>query len=82
VKFCGWLKRLGARQVVLGADEHESHRGPDLASAQLASTALAGTVAEKLGPAPRLRLAGSAWRYDQAGAELLRFVAGHCVHQY
>jgi prephenate dehydrogenase len=53
-----WLHRLGARPVSMGPEEHDrvvsltSHLG------QLASTALASTVAENLLPAERLAVAG------------------------
>jgi prephenate dehydrogenase len=58
-EFRGWLDRMGAHQVVLDADEHDRAVALTSHLAQLASTALAATVAEKLGPPPRLRVAGS-----------------------
>ena len=58
-EFRGWLERLGALLVVLDADEHDRAVALTSHLAQLASTALAATVAEKLGPPPRLRVAGS-----------------------
>lgn len=57
-EFVHWLHRLGAHPVRLDPEEHDrvvaltSHLG------QLASTALAATVAEKLQPAERLAVAG------------------------
>ena len=57
--FRGWLDRIGARVAVLDADEHDrvvsltSHLG------QLASTALAATIADHLGSPAHLRVAGS-----------------------
>ena len=57
-QFRGWLQRIGARIVVLDADEHDrvvsltSHLG------QLASTALAATVADRLGSPAHLQVAG------------------------
>jgi len=56
--FRGWLRLIGARIVVLAADEHDrvvsltSHLG------QLASTALAATVADRLGSPAHLQVAG------------------------
>jgi len=50
----------GARQVVLDADEHDRTVALTSHLAQLASTALAATVAEKLGPAPRCGWPGAA----------------------
>ena len=58
-EFCGWLKRMGARQVILDADQHDRAVALTSHLAQLASTALAATVAEKLDPPAGLRLAGS-----------------------
>ena len=57
-QFRGWLQRIGARIVVLDADEHDrvvsltSHLG------QLASTALAATVADRLGSPAHLQVSG------------------------
>ena len=56
--FRAWLERMGARPVVLDADAHDrvvaltSHLG------QLASTALAATVADRLGDPAHLGVAG------------------------
>jgi len=56
--FVHWLHKLGARPVCMGPEEHDrvvaltSHLG------QLASTALAATVAENLRPPERLEVAG------------------------
>ena len=58
-EFRGWLDRIGARVAVLDADEHDrvvsltSHLG------QLASTALAASIADHLGSPSNLRVAGS-----------------------
>ncbi len=57
-EFIHWLHKLGARPVSMGPEEHDrvvaltSHLG------QLASTALAATVAENLQPPDRLAIAG------------------------
>jgi prephenate dehydrogenase len=57
-EFIHWLHKIGARPMSMGPEEHDrvvsltSHLG------QLASTALAATVAENLNPAERLAVAG------------------------
>jgi len=56
--FRGWLDRIGARVLVLEADEHDRVVSLTSHLAQLASTALAAAVAEKLGAPPRERVAG------------------------
>jgi len=58
VEFRGWLDKIGARVLVLDADEHDRVVSLTSHLAQLASTALASTVSEKLGAAPRLQAAG------------------------
>ncbi len=58
VSFRGWLDRIGARTVVLDADEHDRVVALTSHLAQLASTALAATVAERLGAEPRSQVAG------------------------
>ena len=55
--FRAWLDRIGARTLVLDADEHDRVVAWTSHLPQLASTALAATVADHL-PAARLRLAG------------------------
>lgn len=57
-EFRSWLDRIGARTIVLDADEHDRVVALTSHLPQLASTALAATVGERLGPAPRLRVAG------------------------
>ncbi|MEO8371949.1 MAG: prephenate dehydrogenase [Candidatus Solibacter sp.] len=57
-EFRGWLDKIGARVLVLDADEHDRVVSLTSHLAQLASTALASTVSEKLGAAPRLQAAG------------------------
>ena len=57
-EFLSWLEKIGARVLVLDADEHDRVVSLTSHLAQLASTALASTVAEKLGAAPRLQAAG------------------------
>ena len=58
VEFREWLERIGARVLTLDCDEHD--RAVSLTShlAQLASTALAATVADRIGAPPRLQIAG------------------------
>ncbi len=58
VEFRGWLDKIGARVLVLDADEHDRVVSLTSHLAQLASTALASTVSEKLGGPPRLQAAG------------------------
>jgi prephenate dehydrogenase len=57
-EFRAWLDRIGARVRVLDADEHDRVVSLTSHLAQLASTALAATVADKLGGPPRLDAAG------------------------
>jgi prephenate dehydrogenase len=58
VEFRAWLEKIGARVLVLDADEHDRVVSLTSHLAQLASTALASTVSEKLGGPPRLQAAG------------------------
>jgi prephenate dehydrogenase len=58
VEFRGWLERIGARIRVFDADEHDRVVSLTSHLAQLASTALAATVSDKLGGPPRLDAAG------------------------
>jgi prephenate dehydrogenase len=57
-EFRGWLDRIGARVLILDCDEHDRVVSLTSHLAQLASTALAATVGERLGPPPRLEAAG------------------------
>ena len=56
--FRSWLERIGARIVVLDAEEHDRVVAVTSHLPQLASTALAATVAERMGASPRWRMAG------------------------
>src|SRR5947209_2938337 len=57
-EFRRWLERIGARLVILDADEHDRIVALTSHLAQLASTALAATVADRLGAPARLQVAG------------------------
>ena len=57
-EFRQWLDRIGARILILDADEHDRVVSITSHLAQLASTALAATVADKLGASPREQAAG------------------------
>ena len=57
-EFRRWLDKIGARVLVLDADEHDRVVSLTSHLAQLASTALASTVSERLGAPPRLQAAG------------------------
>jgi prephenate dehydrogenase len=46
IQFRGWLEKIGARVVILGADEHDRLVGFSSHLPQLASTALASAIAE------------------------------------
>jgi prephenate dehydrogenase len=59
-QFRGWLERIGARVVVLDADEHDRIVSLTSHLPQLASTALAATLAEELKTG--LELSGSGLR--------------------
>jgi len=56
--FRSWLERIGARIVVLDAEEHDRVVALTSHLPQLASTALAATVAERMGASPRWPMAG------------------------
>jgi prephenate dehydrogenase len=58
LEFRIWLSRIGARVLTLDADEHDRVVSLTSHLAQLASTALAATVADRLGGPPRLEAAG------------------------
>lgn len=58
LEFRTWLNRIGARVLTLDADEHDRVVSLTSHLAQLASTALAATVSDKLGGPPRLNAAG------------------------
>jgi prephenate dehydrogenase len=57
-EFRAWLERIGARVRTFDADEHDRVVSLTSHLAQLASTALAATVADRLGGPPRLDAAG------------------------
>jgi prephenate dehydrogenase len=56
--FRSWLDRIGARTIVLDADEHDRVVALTSHLPQLASTALGATVADRLGAPPRSQVAG------------------------
>jgi prephenate dehydrogenase len=56
--LASWILRIGGRLVVLDCDEHDRIVAFTSHLAQLASTALASTVAENLSREPHLRVAG------------------------
>ena len=58
VELVQWLKRIGAHPVAMGPEEHDRVVALTSHLAQLASTALASTVAEQLTPPERLAVAG------------------------
>ncbi|HXK01619.1 MAG TPA: prephenate dehydrogenase [Verrucomicrobiae bacterium] len=57
-EFRDWLAKIGARILILDADEHDRVVSLTSHLAQLASTALAATVGDKLGASPREQAAG------------------------
>jgi prephenate dehydrogenase len=57
-EFAGWLRRIGARLVVLDCDEHDRVVALTSHLPQLASTALAATVGECVTSEKQLRAAG------------------------
>jgi prephenate dehydrogenase len=57
-EFRGWLERIGARVLTLDSDEHDRVVSLTSHLAQLASTALAATVSDKIGAQSRLQVAG------------------------
>lgn len=56
--FVHWLKRIGAHPIAMDPEEHDRVVALTSHLAQLASTALASTVAEHLHPPERLAVAG------------------------
>ncbi len=58
-EFRGWLDRMGARTIILDADEHDRVVALTSHLPQLASTALGATVDDRVGAAYRLQVAGS-----------------------
>jgi prephenate dehydrogenase len=58
IEFRDWLHRIGARVLTLDSDEHDRVVSLTSHLPQLASTALAATVAAKLGEPPRLQVSG------------------------
>ena len=58
-EFRTWLGRIGARAMVLDADEHDRAVALTSHLPQLASTALAATLEERLGASKSLAVAGS-----------------------
>jgi prephenate dehydrogenase len=54
----GWLERMGARLVILDADEHDRVVALTSHLAQLASTGLAATVADRVDAPAHLEVAG------------------------
>jgi prephenate dehydrogenase len=57
-EFSKYLRRIGARILILDADEHDRVVSLTSHLAQLASTALAATVGDQLGESPREQAAG------------------------
>jgi prephenate dehydrogenase len=57
-EFRGWLEKVGARLVVLDSDRHDRLVALTSHLAQLASTALASTVADAITGGQELRVAG------------------------
>jgi prephenate dehydrogenase len=57
-EFRGWLEKIGARIVVLDSDRHDRLVALTSHLAQLASTALASTVADCVSGGEELRVAG------------------------
>jgi prephenate dehydrogenase len=57
-EFRQWLERIGARTMILDCDEHDRTVALTSHLAQLASTALAATVADSLAGGAQLRVAG------------------------
>ena len=56
--FRSWLDRIGANVLTLDSDEHDRVVSLTSHLAQLASTALAATVSDKIGAPPRLQISG------------------------
>ena len=59
VQFVQWIERIGARPLIMGPDQHDAVVSFTSHLAQLASTALAATVAENLESPDDLEVAGS-----------------------
>ena len=59
VEFVQWIERIGARPLIMGPDQHDAVVSFTSHLAQLASTALAATVAENLESPDDLEVAGS-----------------------
>jgi prephenate dehydrogenase len=57
-EFLAWLEKIGARVLALDSDEHDRVVSLTSHLAQLASTALAATVSDKIGAQSRLQVAG------------------------
>jgi prephenate dehydrogenase len=57
-EFRQWLERIGARPMILDCDEHDRTVALTSHLAQLASTALAATVADSVAGGAQLRVAG------------------------
>lgn len=57
-EFRSWLERIGARVVTMDCDQHDRVVSLTSHLPQLASTALAATVGEKLGTGPGIAAAG------------------------
>ena len=57
-EFRQWLERIGARTMILDCDEHDRTVALTSHLAQLASTALAATVADSVAGGAQLRVAG------------------------
>ena len=59
MEFVQWIERIGARPLLMGPDQHDLVVSFTSHLAQLASTALAATVAENLESPADLEVAGS-----------------------
>ena len=59
VEFVQWIERIGSRPLLMGPDQHDQVVSFTSHLAQLASTALAATVAENLESPDDLQVAGS-----------------------
>ena len=82
LEFRMWLHRIGAHVLTLDADEHDRVVSLTSHLAQLASTALAATVSDKLGAPPRLRRRRPRpGGHDASRHGLLRNLARHPRHQ-
>jgi prephenate dehydrogenase len=61
-EFIGWVKAIGAVPLSLSAEEHDRIVSLTSHLPQLASTALAATLAERLGAEEQLQVAGPGLR--------------------